>query len=81
MNKAILYYSDKCSDTEPFMAQLKSLGIDYEAVNINESIPNLQAFLKLRDQREEFEPKKAIGYVGVPVLLKPDNSLWFELSE
>ena len=30
--KPILYYAADCPDTAPFVAELKRLGVDYEAV-------------------------------------------------
>ena len=39
--KPILYYAADCPDTAPFVAELKRLGVDYEAVEVLSSIPNL----------------------------------------
>ena len=68
MSQHILYFSDKCSDTAPFVAELEKQGIQYEAVNITDSIANLKRFLALRDTRLEFEERKRWGFVGIPVL-------------
>ena len=38
--KPILYYAADCPDTAPFVAELKRLGVDYEAVEVLSSIPN-----------------------------------------
>ena len=32
--KPILYYAADCPDTAPFVAELKRLGVDYEAVEV-----------------------------------------------
>ena len=40
--KPILYYAADCPDTAPFVAELKRLGVDYEAVEVLSSIPNLK---------------------------------------
>lgn len=79
MENNILYYSDVCPDTPGFIEVLKEKGVDYQEVNINKSIPNLKAFLKLRDNRPEFEPIKD-QMVGVPVLLSKDK-LYFDANE
>lgn len=76
-----LFFSDKCPDTAPFVEELKAQGIEYEAVNITESMENLKRFLKLRDTRPEFDDRKLWGLVGVPVLVLPNQSLIFELSD
>lgn len=39
-----LFYSDKCPDTAPFVAELQRQNIDYEAVNITETTTNLKRF-------------------------------------
>ena len=38
--KPILYYAADCPDTAPFVAELKRLGVDYDAVEVLSSIPN-----------------------------------------
>lgn len=76
-----LFFSDKCPDTAKFVEELKNQEIEYEAVNITDSMENLKRFLKLRDTRPEFEDRKFWGLVGVPVLLLPNQSLIFELSD
>lgn len=81
MSQHILYFSDKCPDTAPFVAELEKQGIQYEAVNITDSMANLKRFLVLRDTRLEFEERKRWGFVGVPVLHLPNNQLIFELND
>ena len=34
MNQPVLFFSDLCPDTAPFVAALNARGIGYEAVNI-----------------------------------------------
>lgn len=48
--KLILYYAAECPDTAPFVAELKRLGVEYEAVEVLSSIPNLKQWLRLRDR-------------------------------
>lgn len=75
----ILYYSDKCPNTSDFVAKLKDKGIDYQEVNITDSMKGLKEFLKWRDARPEFEDVKKQGLVGVPVLYQNDQ-FYFELD-
>ncbi len=79
--KYILFFSDKCPDTKAFVEELRNQGIVYEEVNITESMANLKRFLKLRDNRPEFEERKLWGMIGIPVLLLPNNNLIFELND
>ncbi|MBF6625837.1 hypothetical protein IU402_04535 [Aerococcaceae bacterium zg-BR9] len=78
MTKPILYFSDKCPDTAPFVTVLKELAVDYDEVNITASIPNLKRFLNLRDTQEVFDAKKALNQVGIPVLVTEDAQLIFD---
>lgn len=80
MNKATLYYSDKCPETAAFVEKLSELNWDFTEVNITDSMKNLKAFLSLRDNRSEFEIKKTENKVGVPVLLTTDETLLFEIA-
>ena len=40
------------------MAELKRLGVDYEAVEVLSSIPNLKQWLRLRDRHAAFDDAK-----------------------
>lgn len=75
-----LFYSDKCPQTEPFMAQLDQHQIPYEAININESIANLKQFLQYRDQRNEFDAIRQTA-VGVPLLIDASDHLYFDVQQ
>ncbi|MGX7106666.1 hypothetical protein ACWOBE_02590 [Hutsoniella sourekii] len=78
---AKFYYSDKCPDTPEFQKALNSFEIDYQAVNITDSMANLKEFLSLRDQREEFDSVKELGRVGIPVLLTSSDLLLFDTTD
>lgn len=75
MSTATLYYSDKCPDTPAFLAALASYDLNYQSINITDSMPNLKKFLALRDNRPEFDKKKVLGQVGVPVLETEEGAL------
>ncbi|MBU0278605.1 MULTISPECIES: hypothetical protein [unclassified Gemella] len=81
MTRYILFFSDKCPDTQAFVAELKAQNIQYQEVNITDSMANLKQFLKLRDSRVEFEERKLWGFVGVPVLQLPNDNLIFDLAD
>ena len=76
-----LFYSDKCPDTAPFVAELQRQNIDYEAVNITETTTNLKRFLAFRDNRPEFDERKRWGLIGILVLVLPNNRLIFDLID
>ena len=59
---------------------LKAQGIEYEYIDITASVANLRAFLKLRDEREEFAEIKAQGRIGIPVFVTDDGRLLMDES-
>ncbi|PJG83643.1 hypothetical protein [Caviibacterium pharyngocola] len=69
MTKPILYFAHWCPDTEPFVAELQRLNIEYEAVDITKSGANFKPFLRLRDTHPAFDDAKANGYIGIPALM------------
>ena len=73
MNQPVLYFSDLCPDTPPFVAALAARNMDYEAVNITASMKNLKRFLTLRDNHAAFDARKAQGAIGIPVLQLADD--------
>lgn len=79
--KYTLFYSDKCPDTPAFLQKLQEKNIDFQEVNITDSMPNLKRFLQLRDLRDEYQSVRAAGNVGVPTLLVNDERIILSLSE
>ena len=81
MNQPVLFFSDLCPDTPPFVAALAARNMDYEAVNITASMKNLKRFLALRDSHAAFDARKAQGAIGIPVLQLADDSLVFHIED
>ncbi len=81
MNKPILFYSELCPDTKPFVAELERLNIDYQPVNIFESMANFKQFLRLRDTDKAFDDSKAQGYAGIPALAVDDERIILDVDE
>ncbi|MDO4792592.1 MAG: glutaredoxin, partial [Filifactor alocis] len=52
--------------------------VEFEFVNITESMKNLKEFTALRDHRAEFEDARKNGYMGIPCLLTPEGAILFE---
>jgi glutaredoxin-related protein len=48
---------------------LSNNDIDFEYIEITDSIRNLKIYLKLRDTRPEFDEIKRIGRVGIPFIM------------
>lgn len=81
MNELTLYYSSLCPDTVPFKAAMERLGVTAREVDITASMRNLKEFLRLRDTKEVFVPRKEQGMVGIPCLVMNDGQYLFEVSE
>jgi len=48
---------------------LSNNGINFEYIDIADSMRNLKIYLKLRDTRPEFDEVKKVGRVGVPFIM------------
>ncbi|NOL49042.1 hypothetical protein [Pelistega europaea] len=73
MTTPTLFFAHLCPDTEPFVAELNRLNIQYENVSILESMASLKRFMKLRDHHPAFDQAKTNGYIGVPALVIGDK--------
>lgn len=76
-----LFYTPLCPECPPFLAELEKQGIQFESVDVTESIANLKRFLRLRDDSPAFDEVKKWGFVGVPVLVTADNHFIFDIND
>lgn len=81
MTKPILYFAHWCPDTEPFIAELERLGVEFEECDITKCGANLKLFLRLRDYHPAFNHAKAKGYIGIPALLLEGDKVVLDLAE
>lgn len=70
-----VYGSKLCPDCVNFENNLLDNGLEFEYININESIANLKAFLRLRDNNPAFKDAISKGYVGIPAILFEDGKI------
>ena len=70
-----VYGSGLCPDCIQFKANLDAYGIAYEFGDIQNSLPELKAFLKIRDTEAVFDEAKAGGGIGIPAIVKEDGSV------
>ena len=70
-----IYGSPLCPDCRACKANLDAHGTSYEYIDINKSMRNLKAFLKLRDRLPVFEVCKEVGAVGIPALVLEDGTV------
>ena len=60
---------------------LKNANIDYEEINITDSMKNLKEFFTYRDNRKEFESIVKNNKVGVPMITDGVKIVFFEKLE
>ena len=70
-----VYGSSLCPDCINFEYNLKKNQIAYEFIDIHESMKNLKAFLRIRDNQDVFDDAKSKGYVGIPAIVYEDASI------
>jgi glutaredoxin-related protein len=68
-----VYGSSMCPDCRNCKNNFDKLGIEYEYIDINESLRNLKDFLILRDKEECFVRLKNINDIGIPALVDDDK--------
>jgi glutaredoxin-related protein len=61
---------------------LSNNGIEFEYIEITDSMRNLKIYLKLRDTRPEFEEIKKLGRVGIPfIMIGNGEKLIFDMPD
>lgn len=61
------YVTEICINCRNFLYLRQLRGLEQvELVDITASTANLKEFLHLRDNRQEFAPRKAAGMIGIP---------------
>lgn len=80
--KLQLYGSHLCKDTIYAITVLAGRGMDYDFVDISGGMPNLKAFLRIRDGHPKlFDPVRAADEVGIPCFVRPDGSITLSLED
>ncbi len=71
-----VYGSMKCPYCVVLKENLDQNKIEYDFVEILESLRNLGAFLALRDSDPVFDHLKAVRDIGVPALVDDNGKVW-----
>ena len=71
-----VYGSMKCPYCVVLKENLDQNKIEYDFVEILESLRNLGAFLALRDNDPVFDHLKAVRDIGVPALIDDNGKVW-----
>lgn len=75
-----IYGTDLCPDCVEAKRKLDEKNIPYDYVDITESIGNLKAFMKMRDEEPAFDEAKKAGAVGVPAFVLDDGEIRLEIE-
>ena len=76
-----VYGSPLCPDCRECKSNFEAHGIQFQYVDINESMRNLKAFLKLRDHLPVFDRCKEVGAIGIPAICKEDGTVLLDWAE
>lgn len=71
------FFSSLCPDTPAFDVALQEVGVEYEAIDITQSMSNLKRFLQMRDTADAYASRRGTASVGVPVLVTANGEYLF----
>ncbi len=70
-----IYGNMHCPDCVNCRQALDAAKVDYDFLDIGESMEHLKAFLKLRDTLPLFQAVKDAGKIGIPCIVMPDGTV------
>ncbi len=76
-----IYGSEMCPDCRECKRNFDLYGVEYEFIDINESLKNLKIFLDMRDHDPVFDRLKAIGDIGLPGIVKEDGTVFTDWEQ
>ena len=76
-----IYGSEHCPDCTACRKALDEAKIPYDFIDITANMPNLKAFLHLRDTDPHFDKVKERGTVGIPCIIREDGSMTFHYEK
>ena len=71
-----VYGSRMCPDCVACKTNFDAYKVDYEFLDINESLRTLKDFLIMRDSEPVFDHLKAIDDIGIPACVKEDGTVF-----
>ncbi|MBL7576358.1 Glutaredoxin-related protein [Peptoniphilus asaccharolyticus DSM 20463] len=76
-----LFVSSLCPDCPPAIEAFNHAKIDFQIIDITESMANLKIFLKYRDSIPFFDSIKEKGQVGVPTIMIGNGERFYSFSD
>ena len=75
-----IFGSPMCKDCVICKEELDQAGVEYVYMDITGNLMFLKKFLKLREQ-PDFDEIRQKGQIGIPCILREDDSLTFDWKE
>lgn len=79
--KVTVIGSHLCPDTLYALNKLSEAKAEIEFKNLSASLPDLKAYLALRDQEELYQAVKAGGGIGIPCFILEDGTKTLDLGD
>lgn len=76
-----IYGSMQCPDCVQCRADLDKAGVEYEYLDFSENLRNLKEFLVIRDNNDRFTKIKAEGKIGIPCIVREDETVTLDWEE
>ena len=76
-----IYGSMLCPDCVKCREDLDRAGVAYTYLDFSEDLKNLKEFLKIRDGSAQFDPLRAEGKIGIPCIVREDESITLDWEE
>ncbi len=76
-----IYGSMLCPDCVECREDLEKAGVEYVFLDFAESLKNLKAFLKIRDNSDLFDIARAEGKIGIPCIVREDETVSLDWEE
>lgn len=76
-----IYGSMLCPDCVECREDLEKAGVEYVFLDFAESLKNLKAFLKIRDNSDLFDTARAEGKIGIPCIVREDETVSLDWEE
>lgn len=76
-----IYGSMQCPDCVKCREDLDKAGVEYEYLDFSDDLRNLKVFLTIRDSSELFAGTKAEGKIGIPCIVREDETVTLDWEE
>ena len=76
-----IYGSMQCPDCVKCREDLDKAGVEYEYLDFSEDLRNLKAFLSIRDSSDLFCEIKSEGKIGIPCIIREDETVTLDWGD